>query len=121
MKNWNDGKTQEFKERKVYDISNSHMRPRTKAAAAEAEKAQVEDSETKTLLFTTKTCPNCRVATNSLEKAHISYEIVDAEENRDLVEKYGVMQAPTLIVVKDGKVTKLANASNIKDYAEKEG
>ena len=121
VKNWNDGKTQEFKERKVYDISNSHMRPRTKAAAAEAEKAQVEDSETKTLLFTTKTCPNCRVATNSLEKAHISYEIVDAEENRDLVEKYGVMQAPTLIVVKDGKVTKLANASNIKDYAEKEG
>lgn len=46
---------------------------------------------------------------------------MDAEENRDLVEKYGVMQAPTLIVVKDGKVTKLANASNIKDYAEKEG
>ena len=121
VKNWNDGKTQEFKERKVYDITNSHMRPRTQAAAQEAAKASAADSETKTLLFTTKTCPNCRVATNSLEKAHISYEMIDAEENMDLVEKYGVMQAPTLIVVKDGQVTKLANASNIKNYAEKEG
>ncbi len=121
VKNWNDGKTQEFKERKVYDITNSHMRPRTQAAAQKAAKASADDSETKTLLFTTKTCPNCRVATNSLEKAHISYEMIDAEENMDLVEKYGVMQAPTLIVVKDGQVTKLANASNIKNYAEKEG
>lgn len=121
VKNWNDGKTQEFKERKVYDITNSHMRPRTQAAAREAAKASVADRETKTLLFTTKTCPNCRVATNSLEKAHIPYELIDAEENMDLVEKYGVMQAPTLIVVKDGQVTKLANASNIKNYAEKEG
>ena len=121
VKNWNDGKTQEFKERKVYDITNSHMRPRTQAAAQEAAKASADDSETKTLLFTTKTCPNCPVATNSLEKAHISYEMIDAEENMDLVEKYGVMQAPTLIVVKDGQVTKLANASNIKNYAEKEG
>lgn len=121
VKNWNDGKTQEFKERKVYDITNSHMRPRTQAAAQEAAKASADDSETKTLLFTTKTCPNCRVATNSLEKAHISYEMIDAEENMDMVEKYGVMQAPTLIVVKDGQVTKLANASNIKNYAEKEG
>ena len=121
VKNWNDGKTQEFKERKVYDITHSHMRPRTLAAAEEEEKASVDDSETKTLLFTTKTCPNCRIAANSLEKAHISYELVDAEENMDLAEKYGIMQAPTLIVVKDGQVTKLANASNIKNYAEKEG
>ena len=97
------------------------MRPRTQAAAEEAEKAAVDDSETKTLLFTTKTCPNCRVATSSLEKANIPYELIDAEENMELVEKYGVMQAPTLIVVKDGQVTKLANASNIKKYAEKEG
>ena len=121
VKNWNDGKTQEFKERRVYDITKSHMRPRTQAAAQEAVKASVDDSETRTLLFTTKTCPNCRVAASSLEKANIPYELIDAEEHMDLVEKYEVMQAPTLIVVKDGQVTKLANASNIKNYAEKEG
>ena len=61
------------------------------------------------------------MAANALEKAHIAYELVDAEANMELAEKYGVMQAPTLIVVKDGQVTKLANASNIKNYAEKKG
>ncbi len=120
VKNWNDGKTQEFKERKVYDISSLHMRPKTKAAAKEEAKAQEGESGTKTLLFTTKTCPNCRVATNSLEKAHIPYEVIDAEENRELVEKYGVMQAPTLIVIENGGFRKMANASNIKAYAQQQ-
>ena len=108
-------------ERRLYDITNSHMRPRTKAASEESEKPSADAERTKTLLFTTKTCPNCRIAISSLEKAHIPYEMIDAEENMELAEKYGVMQAPTLIVVKDGQVTKLANASNIKNYAEKEG
>ena len=53
-----------------------------------------------------------------LEKANIDYEIVDAQEHADLVEKYGVKQAPTLIVIQEGKVEKLANASNIKKYIE---
>ena len=134
VKNWNDGKTQEYKERKVYDITNSHMRPGTQAAAEAEKEAGAAQNQTapggaeaqadggsRTFLFTTKTCPNCRMAVNSLEKAHIPYELVDAEEHMDLVQKYGVMQAPTLIVVKDGQVIKLANASNIKNYAEKEG
>ena len=72
----------------------------------------------RTLLFTTRTCPNCRIAADSLEEAHIPYEKISAEENRDLVERYGVMQAPTLVVVRDGEVTKLANASNIRHYAK---
>ena len=127
VKNWNDGKTQEFKERKVYDITHSHMRARTKAAAEEAAKAgavgaaqrtsagsAAAEDGIRTFLFTTKSCPNCHIAADSLEKANIPYEMVDAEEHMDLVRKYGVMQAPTLVVVKGGQVTKLANASNIK-------
>ena len=123
VKNWNDGKTQEFKERKVYDITNSHMRPRTTAAAVEierrAEQGQPTEVGTMTLLFTTKTCPNCRIAADSLKKADIPFEVVDAEENMELVQKYGVMQAPTLIVVQDGTVRKLANASNISAYVRR--
>ena len=72
-----------------------------------------------TLLFTTKTCPNCRIAADSLKKADIPFEVVDAEENMELVQKYGVMQAPTLIVVQDGEVRKLANASNISAYVRR--
>ena len=44
--------------------------------------------------------------------------MVHMSRAKDLVKKYGVMQAPTLIVVEDGKVQKLANASNIKKFTE---
>ncbi len=129
IKNWNDGKTQEFKERKVYNITNSRMRPKMPSAltadpvsAAETASGAALSADVRsprTFLFTTSTCPNCHAAAASLEKAHIPYEVVDAEKNWDLVQKYGVMQAPTLILVRDGQVTKLANASNIKAYAER--
>lgn len=119
VKNWNDGKTQEFKDRKVYDISNSHLNVRTSEGKKAECEAAAPTGETKTLLFTTKTCPNCRIATNSLEKANISYEVIDAEENEELVKKYGVMQAPTLIIINEDGMQKMANASNIKAYAEK--
>ncbi|MCI9153530.1 ribonucleoside triphosphate reductase [Lachnospiraceae bacterium] len=123
VKNWNDGKAQEFRERKVYDVFDSGSRMKPKAAVKkEAVSAPVSseggEDGIKAILFTTKTCPNCRIATKSLEKAHISYELVDAEENEELVKKYGVMQAPTLVVVDEGGVKKMANASNIKAYAE---
>lgn len=116
VQNWNDGKTQEFKERKVYDISNSHLKPRTQAAKEVMEQEGVSEEETKTLLFTTKTCPNCRIVGMHLDNAHITYEKVDAEEATDLVEKYGIRQAPTLVVIKDGKAETYANASNIIGY-----
>ncbi len=116
VQNWNDGKAQEFVERKVYDISNSVLKPRTAAAQATMEEAGVSEEETKTLLFTTKTCPNCRIVGMHLDEANIAYEKVDAEEAPDLVEKYGIRQAPTLVVVKDGKAETYANASNIIGY-----
>ena len=134
VKNWNDGKTQEFKERKVYDISHSNRESGRERHAGNSSQTpgnqgtvpggngknetNIQAEGNRTLLFTTRTCPNCRIAADSLEEAHIPYEKISAEENRDLVERYGVMQAPTLVVVRDGEVTKLANASNIRHYAK---
>ena len=111
-------KTQEFKERKVYDLSHSRMIAGT-PAEEKAEESMFSSDGTRTMLFTTKTCPNCSVAAGSLDDAAIPYEVIDAEENMELVTKYGVMQAPTLVIVRDGKVTKLANASDIRAYAGK--
>ena len=59
------------------------------------------------------------MAKNFLDKAGIAYNVVDAEEQRDLTKKYGIMQAPTLVVVDGNEVEKFANASNIKKFAEK--
>jgi glutaredoxin len=68
-------------------------------------------------LFTTKTCPNCVAAKRILGDE--SYVQIDAEENAELVEKYGVMQAPTLVVVENNRAKKYVNASNIKKYVER--
>lgn len=118
VSNWNDGKTQEYKERKLYDITKSHCHVKSQAAKEVEAENQAPSGETKQLLFTTKTCPNCKIATGMLEKANISYEVIDAEENEKLVAEYGVMQAPTLVVIGADGVKKVANASNIKQYAE---
>ena len=67
-------------------------------------------------LFTTKTCPNCRLAKEYLDGKE--YTIIDAEENPELAKEWGIMAAPTLVVQADGHRTKYANASNIKRFTE---
>ena len=118
VQNWNDGKSQEFKDRKVYDLNHSKLHITSKTGEPIDEVPEQTAEEPQKILFTTKTCPNCTVAKSMLEKAHIDYVLVDAEEHADLVEKYGVKQAPTLIVIGENGVEKLANASNIKKYTE---
>ncbi len=123
VQNWNDGKAQEFKERKVYDINKANIGSFVKEAK---EKLEVEKEEictpagepVRTLLFTTKKCPNCQSAKDALEEAHIAYELIDAEEQMDLARKYKVLQAPTLVIVNPDGVQKVANASNIRVYTE---
>ena len=118
VQNWNDGKAQEFKDRKVYDLSHSHFHVKSKAGEKIDEVMKAEADAPRKLLFTTKTCPNCKIAKNALEEAHVDYEVIDAEENKDLAKKYGIMSAPTLVLVGKDGVQKLTNASNIKKYTE---
>lgn len=118
VQNWNDGKTQEFKDRKVYDIGASclsHGRPQ-KAEAPQAPTETAAPAQHKALLFTTKTCPNCRIAAGMLEKAGLAFERADAEENAALVSRYGVCQAPTLVLLDGNRVEMLTNLSEIKKY-----
>ena len=67
-------------------------------------------------LFTTKTCPNCLKAKEMLKAVGEEYTVIDAMENRELVSKYGIMQAPTLVVTKGDSAQKYVNASNIQKY-----
>ena len=123
VKNWNEGKTQEYKNRTTYDVAHSVLRKnpeasqRVKEAAVQAGQQSFEDGIRQSVyLFTTKTCPNCKMAKEFLRD--VDYQTVDAEENPDITMKFGVMQAPTLVVVKDGKIEKFVNASNIRKFAE---
>ena len=110
VQNWNDGKAQEFKDRKVYDLSHSHLHRAgavgSTVTVPEAYSA-VESSGEKLLLFTTRTCPNCRQAEALLQRAGIAYKKVLAEENPVLAVQYGIRQAPTLVGCDGVKLTGL--------------
>ncbi len=120
VQNWNNGKAQEFKDRKVYNIGASrltHQGPLEPAPACAP--AQMDTNEPdELLLFTTKTCPNCRMACMMLDKAGIPYQKIDAEADVALTRRHNVQQAPTLVYVHGGEATNIANASNIKAFIE---
>ena len=126
IQNWNDGKAEEFRNRKVYNIGRSNeLHPELHVegdATAEQTEQAAEQSEspvsadgTEILLFATKTCPNCRVAAAYLDQAGIPYHKLLADENADLVEKYEIRQAPTLVLLKpNGSAEKIVNLTYIK-------
>lgn len=122
VQNWNEGKTQEYKNRMTYVIEASHLRrdgmagSQVTVSPARVDAVEDEGPVVKKYLFTTKTCPNCRIAKEFLKNEE--YLLVDAEEHADLVKKYGVLQAPTLVVDNGSQAQMYVNASGIRRYAE---
>ena len=130
VQNWNDGKAQEFKDRKVYNIGHSHLShtgplhaetiPAPVSAQPEAAQANdipaAEEKKpvSRAMLFVSATCPNCRLAKTLLQKDGFVYKEVLATENVDLANKYGVRQAPTLVVMEGSEYTKYKGVSEIK-------
>ena len=120
VKNWNDGKAQEFKDRKVYDISHSHLRRAGMAGSpvtAEGYTARPKAGGA-LMLFATRTCPNCRQAEEQLNRAGIPYRKVLAEENPDLTVRYGVRQAPTLVAENGGAPVKVVGLGAIRTFIQ---
>ena len=121
VQNWNDGKLQEYANRTEYDIAHSSLKRPTRSVVtlsnfAEEVDVKVEQPQNIKYLFTTKTCPNCKLVKEYLK--NVSYVTIDAEENMELARRYGVMQAPTLVVVNGDSHKKYVNASNIKKYVD---
>ncbi len=110
VQNWNDGKLEEYKERKTYNIQTSKFDPKLDGIHAEecaCKHEEVKDDsvvpahlnkETMELvLFTTPTCPNCNIAKRYFDQHGIQYTTIDATTRGDLVEKYNISSAPTLV------------------------
>ena len=117
VQNWNDGKLQEYKNRKLYEPEHSTLKKvHTAVVTVTEDDVKIEPTETRKYLFTTKTCPNCKIAKQMLQGEE--YTVIDAEENQDMVSQYGIMQAPTLVIVSGDKTKKYVNASNIKKYVD---
>lgn len=123
VQNWNEGKSQEYKNRTAYTTINmaehnkTHERINQNINNIEL---HVNDDllEDGMYLFTTKTCPNCKIAEKIL--GEVPYITVDAEDNPDIATEYGIMQAPTLLIMHQGNVKKCVNVSNIKSYLAEE-
>jgi len=137
VQNWNDGKAQEFKQRKVYDVLNSRYVPHTNhklhgessvdnnssrlevLSAVKLPEAAAEKPAEKPqgiLLFARLTCPNCRAAEMQLTKAGIPFEKLIAEEHKDLVAVYGIKGAPTLVVPTEDGFEKFYGIPEIKQF-----
>ena len=126
VQNFNDGKAQEFKDRKVYDIFNSHLKKEDRTVdhahcgcgCGCGEKNVAVDTDTRFVLFATKTCPKCKIAAQLLEKAGISYEKLFVEENVELATELALKQAPTLVIYKGDTAEKIADLPAIKKFIE---
>ena len=125
VQNWNDGKSQEFKDRKTYDLGASHLTHTGPIsggiASGETEQetaapAEMQSCNAPVYLFATPTCPNCKIAAAAMDKLGMVYEKVYANEHIDMAKEFGVRQAPTLVIVSDGAIEKYAGLPEIKKY-----
>ena len=123
VQNWNDGKAQEFRDRKVYDLGSSHL-THTGPVCCGAEPPAFMDEvpacepDNTVILFATETCPNCKLAASWLEKAGIPYTKLFVSEHRDEAVRLGLKQAPTLVVTGDGESELFSGIANIKKYID---
>ncbi|MCQ2799126.1 MAG: ribonucleoside triphosphate reductase [Bacilli bacterium] len=119
VKNWNEGKSQEFRDRKTYVVTDSSM-PKHAIRSEAAEAAPIETPSVKEImLFTSPTCPNCKLAKTMLDREGIAYKNLDAVENKELSNALGIVKAPTLLVPNGDSYDVYDNASLIRGFIEK--
>ncbi len=119
--NWNDGKMQEYKDRVVYNVGTSVLSKKDASSASEQSANEQEmiaaaGENAKAILFKTTTCPNCKTVGSLLDDAGVVYETLDANEEPELVEKFGIMQAPTLVLTGENGFRKYRGVSDIRGW-----
>jgi ribonucleoside-triphosphate reductase len=108
IKNWNDGKIAEFKNRKEYRLGEqisfeTPLEKKEKVEAVEKMVSKLPKEGKRYVLFVTHTCPNCRLVKVILDDHHIEYEEVYADDNMELAKEHNSRSVPTLLVVDEGK------------------
>ena len=122
IKNWNDGKSQEFKDRQTYEIETSTMRPRTATVTVtDTEKATpellpLENGTMKPMLFTTHTCPKCKVVKAMFDEQSFDYDLIYADDQPELAQKLEIVNVPTLAIPTTDGVNKYTDIPAIRQY-----
>jgi len=124
IKNWNDGKSQEFKDRQTYDIEHSNMRPRTATVTVTDQAAKkdvpdllpLENGTVKPMLFTTHTCPKCKVVKAMFDEQSFDYDMIYADDQPELAQKLEIVNVPTLVIPTTDGVNKYTDVPAIRQY-----
>ena len=137
VRNWNDGKSSEFENRKTYEpeelfsvnrnlleeagVDEPRVGTQTLGRANRVESPKSNSDAEKVILVTTKTCPNCQAAKNYLNQAGIEYDVILADEadGAEIAVQYNISAAPTLIVQSGEEAELYSNVSNIRAYIGK--
>ncbi len=129
VKNWNDGKSQEYKDRKTYNVAPGTPRAtitanapvndtdKTPVSVTSAPAADVHEAE-EILLFATKTCPKCKVSVSMLERAGVKFEKLYVEDNEELAKALELKQAPTVVVKRGSDIEKYADVAGVKQFID---
>ncbi len=128
VKNWNNGKAQEFRDRSEYKVSNVELSTVREHAhvdecgapegSAHAPKVHY-DVEALAMqpglyLASSQTCPNCERVKALMDSAHIEYTEVRADLYLDFARSFGITQTPTLLqVMPDGAVQVEDNTAKV--------
>ena len=118
VQNWNDGKAQEYQDRKIYKPQQTTPAQLLKETADPQKAAAAPDILGETFLFVTKTCPKCRAIKPQLDHAGISYQVMDVEENMEKARALKLNQAPTLVVQNGSHQQIYAGINAIRDYVK---
>lgn len=132
VQNFNDGKAHEFKDRKEYVVNTDEVadEPDFECESCKVEYVDSSDTDTtysdpvsspethKPMLFTTATCPNCKMAKKFISDAGFDCDNLLAEENTELVKQYNINSAPTLVVFENGQPRNIQNVSNIRKFLD---
>lgn len=127
VQNWNDGKAQEFKERKTYDgqqaVEGEVLGGMKESTEPIETPIQATDEGTLDMdldglvLFASRTCPNCKMAKSFMDKLGVKYTELMSDENFELVKALDLRTAPTLVKFNNGKVEqKVASFAEIRKY-----
>ena len=111
VQNWNDGKSQEFLDRKTYSVNMKNV------SEKHSEKAEPLSQALRFELYTTSACPNCRLIKPVLEDAGIEFEVRDAEVYEADAKKLGLTQAPSLVAYGD-KTVIYSGIGKIKEFID---
>ncbi len=119
VQNWNAGKTQEYKQRSTYDVAHSKKLYDGNTCNVDCKEDLLIRESDDILMFTTATCPNCKMAKILLDKAGIKYVVIDANQEASKAIAFKVTKVPTLFVPnKDNSYDVYENASEVRRYID---